>query len=120
MPRCRRVSDEFPDRRFDKALWPPPNETAFDLFDRGNFSPRPDLLDGSCKVSKGRKHLAPGMQKDEVVVARPCECALRPNPEHPLLEAREPSCGLRFDKIAISPFVIFHTCLGDERFPVRQ
>src|SRR5579884_2432130 len=60
------------------------------------------------------------MQKDEVVVARSCQRSLRSNPEYPSLKACELSCGLRFSKVAISPFVIFHACLGDERSPVRQ
>ena len=54
-------------------------------------------------------------------------CADALTPSHPArvmklteLEACEPSCGLRAGLVAISPFVIFHTCLGDERFSVRQ
>src|SRR5579872_5774973 len=120
MPRCGCVSDELPDRHFDEILWPPPNETALDLFDCSNFSPWPDLLYDFCNVSEGRKHLSPGMQEDEVVVARSCQRSLSPNPEYALLEACEPSCGFRFGKVAISPFVIFHACLGNERFPVCQ
>jgi hypothetical protein len=46
--------------------------------------------------------------------------ALGANPEGALLEACEPSCRFRFGEVAISPFVILHARLGDERFSVCQ
>ena len=60
------------------------------------------------------------MQVHEIVVVRPGKCPLCPNPEGVLLEAREPSCGLCFGKVAITSFVVLHSCLGDEHLPIRR
>ncbi len=77
-------------------------------------------MQGGGNVSKGRKRLAPGMQKDQVVVATFGQGALSANPEGALLETCKPACGLRFGEVAIPPFVILHACLSDERFSVRE
>jgi hypothetical protein len=69
MPRCRAVSHHFPDRRFDQIGRPLPGETAPDLFDAGNFSSGPDLLQSGSNVGKGRKALSSGMQVDQIVMA---------------------------------------------------
>jgi len=50
--------------------WPLPGETAFNLFDAGDFSPGPDFLQGDGNVAKGGKRLAPGMQENQIVVAK--------------------------------------------------
>src|SRR6266581_3408336 len=42
------------------------------------------------------------------------------NPEDASLEACEPSCGLRFGEVAITPFVILHARLGNEQLSVRE
>ena len=55
------------------------------------------------------------MQEDQIVVALFGRAALRPNPEDALLEACEPTCGLRFGEVAITAFVILHARLGDEQ-----
>ena len=36
------------------------------------------------------------------------------------MQAYEPAGGFRFGEVTISPFVILHACLGDERFVVCQ
>jgi hypothetical protein len=54
------------------------------------------------------------MQENQIVVALPGEGLFGANPEDALLEACEPSCGLCFGEVAITPFVILHACLGDE------
>ena len=77
-------------------------------------------MHGGSNVGKGRKRLAPGMQEDQIVVVRSGECPLGANPEDASLDACEPSCGLRFGEVAITPFVILHARLGDEQLPVRQ
>src|SRR5258706_15816519 len=114
MPRGQAVSHDFPDRRFHQICRPPSRETALDLFDAGDFSPRPDLLHGWGNISKGGKALTPCMQEDQIVVARSAERSLRPNPEDASLEAREPSGSLRFGEIAITALIILHARLGDE------
>src|SRR5258706_8814234 len=90
------------------------------LCDLGHFSPRPDLRQNGGNVGKCGKRLAPGMQKDQVVVETFGQGALSANPEGALLQACEPSCGLRFGEVTIPPFVILHARLGDERFSVGQ
>ena len=60
------------------------------------------------------------MQEDKIVVATFGKLALGANPEGPLLQADKPSCGLGFDQVTISPFVILHACLSDERCSVCQ
>src|SRR5437588_3604555 len=116
----RALSHHLPDRGFDQTSRPLPSETAFYFFNAGNLSPEPDLLQSGGNISKGRKHLAPGMQKDQVVVATFGQSALSANPEDASLQTCEPSCSLRFGKVAIPPFVILHTRLSNERLPVRQ
>src|SRR6266571_141963 len=66
----RAVSHNLPDRGFYQICWPSSGETALDLFDSGDFSPRPDLLQGYCNFSKGRKRLSPSMQENQIVVVR--------------------------------------------------
>lgn len=63
MPCCQAISHEFPDRCFDQIGRPPSGETAFDLFDAGDFSGGPDLLHCQHNLSIGRKGLAPGMRR---------------------------------------------------------
>ncbi len=58
-----------PDRRFDQIGRPLSGETALDLFDTGNVSNGPDLLQSAGNIGKGRKALASGMQVDQIVVA---------------------------------------------------
>jgi hypothetical protein len=90
-------------------------KAAFHFFDAGDLSPGPDLLHGQGNVSKGGKTLTPGMQEDEIVVARPGERLFCADPEDASLEACKPTCGHRFGEIAITPFVILHARLGDEQ-----
>jgi hypothetical protein len=85
--RRRTVSCHFPDRRFDEALRPFPGETALDLFDAGNVSNGPDLLQSESNIVKGRKVLASGMQVDEIVVVVFGKRSLRSNPEGASLNA---------------------------------
>ena len=87
MSRRRTVSYHFPDRRLDKVRRPFSGETALDLFDAGNVSNGPDLLQRDGNVVKGRKVLAPGMQVDEVVVTVFGKATLRSNPEGASLNA---------------------------------
>src|SRR6266480_1724940 len=114
MPRCCTISHEFPNCCFYQLGRPPPSKTAFDLSNLSNFSPRPDFLHSQHDLSKGRKRLAPSMQENEIVVTKSCERALRSNPEDALLEVYEPSCGLCFGEVTITPFVILHARLSDE------
>jgi hypothetical protein len=114
MPRCRCVSHHFPDRSLYQIGRPPPSETALDLFDAGDFSPRPGFLQSGGNVGKGGKALSSGMQVDQIVVPLDRECLLCSNPEDASLDVCEPSCGLRFGKVAITSFIIFHASLGDE------
>src|SRR6266700_7540561 len=116
----RAVCHHLPDRCFDQMSRPLPSETAFDLFDAGDFSPGPDFLQGGGNFAKGRKRLAPGMPKNQVVVTTFGKSALRPNPEDTSLQVCKPSCRLRFGKVTIPPFVILHACLSNEWLPVRQ
>src|SRR5713101_9660623 len=109
-----RFSHHPPDRRFDEIGTPLPGETAFDLFDAGDFSPGPDFLQSGGNVAKGGKRFAPGMQKNQIVGAAFGKGALGANPENALLKASESSCGLRFGEVTIPSFVILHTRLGDE------
>src|SRR6266700_4683858 len=60
----------FPDRRFHKRGRKLVFKTACHLADRSHFSPRPDLLQGGSNVGKGGKALTPGMQEDQIVVAK--------------------------------------------------
>ena len=46
--------------------------------------------------------------------------ALGANPEGPLLQACKPSGGLGFSKVTISPLVILHARLSEERCSVGQ
>jgi len=108
MPRCRAVCHHFPDRRFYQSGRPSLFQSARDLLNSGDFSPRPDFLHGPGYVSKGRKALSPGMQEDQIVVTKFRECLFGPNPEDPLPKAGQPSCGLRFGKVVIPSFVILH------------
>src|SRR5205085_3477716 len=80
----------------------------------------PDLRQDGGNVAKCGKRFASGMQEDQIVVATFGKLALGANPEGPLLQADKPSCGLGFDKVTISPFVILHARLGDERCSVGQ
>src|SRR6266516_1228188 len=104
-------SHHLPDRRFYQIGGKLVFKTACHLFDAGDFSPRPDLGHGGGNVSEGGKRLAPGMQKDQVVVATFGKCALGANPENALLKASESSCGLRFGEVTIPSFVILHARL---------
>jgi hypothetical protein len=120
MPRCRAVSHHFPDRRFDQIGRPLPGETALDLFDAGNFSSGPDLLQSGSNVGKGRKALSSGMQVDQIVMALFCQCALSPNPEGIPLNACEPAGCFCFGKVAITALVVLHSRLGNERRSIRE
>ncbi|EFH83038.1 hypothetical protein [Ktedonobacter racemifer] len=60
------------------------------------------------------------MQKDQIVVATFRQGPLGTNPESALLQAGKPSCGLGFDQVTISPFVILHARLGEERCSVGE
>jgi hypothetical protein len=99
---------------------PLPGQTALDLLDTGDFAPGPDRMYRWNNVGKGGKALASGMQKDQIVVALLGERLFGANPEGTLHQARELSRSLRFDEIAILPFVIFHARLGDERLAVSK
>jgi hypothetical protein len=60
------------------------------------------------------------MQVDQIVVSRSRECPLRANPEDTPLDACESSSSFCFGEVAITAFVILHTCLSDgERTPVE-
>ena len=48
------------------------------------------------------------------------DTAHRANPEGPLLQACKPSGGLGFSKVTISPLVILHARLSEERCSVGQ
>src|SRR5260370_36059690 len=112
-----RCSHHLPDRRFDEIGRPLPSETAFDLFDAGDFSPGPDFLQCGGNFAKGGKYLAPSMQENQVVGSTFGKCVLSANPENAPLQACEPSCSFRFGEVTIPSFVILHARLGDERLP---
>src|SRR6266851_8707100 len=120
MPRCRAVSHDFPDCCFYQMRRPLVRETALDLFDAGDFSPGPDLLQGDGNVSKDRKRPTPRMQEDQIVVACPGQRSLGSDTEEATLDMRKPACGLSFCQVAITPFVIFHASLGDEKGSIRE
>src|SRR6266487_303907 len=120
MPCRRAVSYHFPDRRFNQIGRKVPGETALDLFDAGNVSNGPDLLQSAGNVGKGRKVLAPGMQVDQIVVALFGKATLRPNPEGTPPDACEPAGRLCFGKIAITALVVFHARLGNEQRSIRK
>src|SRR5207253_5498641 len=77
MSLCRAVSHDLPDCRFHQIGRKFVFKTARYLADRGDFSPRPDLLQGGGNLGKGWKRLAPGMQVDQIVVALLGKCPLR-------------------------------------------
>src|SRR6266700_2585761 len=110
------VCHDLPDRRFHKRGRKLVFKTACHLADRSHFSPRPDLLQGGSNVGKGGKALTPGMQEDQIVVAKSGERPLRPNPENTSLQACQVARSLRFGEVAIPPFVILHARLGNEQF----
>src|SRR5258708_4419270 len=115
-----RFSHHLPDRRFDEIGRPLPSETAFDLFDAGDFSPGPDFLQCGGNFAKGGKYLAPSMQENQVVGSTFGKCVLSANPENAPLQACEPSCSFRFGEVTIPSFVILHARLGDDGWPVGQ
>src|SRR5512135_3248986 len=120
MPRSQAISHQFPDRCFYEIRRPPSGETAFDLLNAGDLSPGPDLLYRQHDLSKGRKRLASGMQKDQVVVALFGQGMLGANPEDPSSDARQASCGLCLHKIAFFEFIILHACLRDEKGSIGE
>src|SRR5438067_12637913 len=94
--------------------------SAYHLCDLGHFSPLPDLRQDGSNIGKGRKRFASGVQEDQVVVATFRQGTLGANPEGALLQACKPSGGLGFSKVTISPLVILHARLGNERCSVGQ
>src|SRR5690242_13191275 len=86
----RAISHHFPNRRFYQMSGKLVFKAAFHFFNAGNLSPGPDLLQGNGNISKGRKCLAPGMQKNQVVVTTFGKGALSPNPEDALLQTCKP------------------------------
>src|SRR5439155_3047748 len=116
----RTLSHHLPDRCFHQIEGKLVCKSARHLADRGHVSPGPHLVHSGGNVSKGGKRLAPGVQEDQVVVATFGQGALGANPEDTALQAYEPAGGFRFGEVTISPFVILHACLGDERFVVCQ
>lgn len=48
------------------------------------------------------------------------EKLFRPDPIPPSLETRQAAGCLCFGKIAVPSFVIFHACLSDEQFAIRE
>src|SRR5437016_9571718 len=117
---CRAVCHHLPDCRFHQIDRKLVDKSADHLADWGHFSPRPDGVYSLGNVSKGGKRFAPDMQKDQIVVATFRQGTLSANPEGALLQAGKPSCGLGFDQVPISPFVILHACLSNERCSVGQ
>src|SRR5216683_1213992 len=120
MPLRCALSHDLPDRGFNERGRKCSGKTAFDLFNTRDFSPGPNILQGGSNVAKGWKRFAPGMQEDEIVVARFCQPAFRANPENASLYACELACGFRFGKVPIPSFVIFHASLSDERLTAHK
>ncbi len=120
MSSCRSISNDLPDRRFNQWERPPPSEPLLDLFDTGNFSPGPNLLDGSRNVSKSGKRLASSMQENQIVMACSGECLFRGNPVGPLLKACKTASCLSFGKVAILSFVVLHACFSDKDSPILE